>query len=36
MDYLNIALNLAIIFGGGILFITAAEYVLGLFFRIKP
>lgn len=33
---MDVVINLAIIFGGGIVFITVAEYVLGLFIRIKP
>jgi hypothetical protein len=36
MEWLNVILNLAIIFGGGVIFISIADYVLGLFIRIKP
>jgi len=32
---MDIILNLIVIFGGGILFITFSDYLLGLFFRIK-
>jgi hypothetical protein len=33
---MDVVINLAIIIGGGVLFITVVEYVLGLFIRIKP
>jgi hypothetical protein len=35
MEWINVALDLVIIFGTGIVFITVADYILGLFIRIK-
>jgi hypothetical protein len=35
MEWLGVVLNLAIIVASGIVFISIAEYVLGLFIRIK-
>lgn len=35
MEWMGVALDLVIIFGAGIIFISVTDYIIGIFIRIK-